>query len=81
MPDTIPTPFATAWPENVIARYLTLANATVDLIRTNDSSPDYIDRGHCTGCGHSISWMREEYGREQAQSHAETCRALPRPTA
>ncbi|MGW6946156.1 hypothetical protein ACWGHD_04435 [Streptomyces xanthophaeus] len=81
MPETTQTPFAAAWPKNVIARYLTLANATVDLIKTNDDSPAYIDGGHCTGCGHSITWMGEEFGRREAQAHAATCRALPRPTA
>ncbi|MCY0960850.1 hypothetical protein [Streptomyces sp. H27-H5] len=81
MSETIQAPFAASWPKGVIARYLTLANATVDLIRTKNSSPAYIDGGHCTGCGHTIEWMQEEYGRERAQSHAETCRALPNPTA
>ncbi|MEV6580231.1 hypothetical protein AB0M92_18935 [Streptomyces sp. NPDC051582] len=74
------TAFAAAWPKGVIARYQTVAGATVDLIRSAGGDPAYIDGGHCTGCDHSIKWTREEYGREQAQSHAETCRAMPKPT-
>ncbi|MFE4867704.1 hypothetical protein [Streptomyces sp. NPDC056682] len=69
---------ANAWPEDVIARYLTLAGATVDLFRANPEST-YIDSGHCTGCGHLIDWTAEEFGRKEAQRHAEKCRALPRP--
>lgn len=83
MTDTVTTTVttataATAWPEDIIARYLTLAGATVDLFRANPNST-YIDSGHCTGCGHPIDWTAEEFGRKEAQGHAEKCRALPRP--
>ncbi|MFD3814994.1 hypothetical protein ACFWRZ_08000 [Streptomyces rubiginosohelvolus] len=42
----------TAWPENVIARYLTVAGATVDLTH-RDETPDgkkKATRAVCTGC-------------------------------
>ncbi len=80
MPENTKTAFAAAWPADVIARYLTVAGATFDLFR-RDASSNYISGGRCTGCTHSISWMEERFGREKAQSHAETCRALPRPPA
>ncbi|RDV48189.1 MULTISPECIES: hypothetical protein [unclassified Streptomyces] len=69
-----------AWPENVIARYLTVGGATVDL--TND--PHW----HCLACpGTSRGQYTGPFGdpftlteiHKQAQSHAETCRALPKP--
>ncbi|WP_236241142.1 hypothetical protein [Streptomyces sp. CC228A] len=70
------TAFPTAWPKSVIARYLTVAGATVDLTGCGDHT--YY---RCTGCGyttHGISVI-ERVARERAQGHAETCRALPRP--
>lgn len=53
-----PSPAAQPWPEGVIARYLTVAGATVDLTHGNRSYPtdDGIgeNRNHttatCTGC-------------------------------
>ncbi|MER6601161.1 hypothetical protein [Streptomyces parvus] len=96
----------TAWPENVIARYLTVAGATVDMFEESGyyiPTPPTQTRAHCNGCGEEqieewgFSIGAHEYGREQpadfdangqwvtprvhqwAQSHAETCRALPKP--
>jgi len=96
---------ATAWPEGVIARYLTVGGATVDV----SEKPTYYDSTDrtssvavCTGCdkrevidwtkdvwSHSLGYFAEETdegGRittpkvlEWAQSHAEKCRAMPRP--
>lgn len=92
-----------AWPEGVIARYLTLGGATADVI--DATAPTRTGAGHnldavCTGelCGWK-SWgseywfaseqnprdddgYRHELERLQvnAQSHAEKCRAMPRPT-
>ncbi|WP_369359572.1 hypothetical protein [Streptomyces sp. cg2] len=63
------------WPEGVIARYLTLAHATVDLTR-HDSGDVSCE---CTGCGYNRSAWAEPVIRDRAQAHAETCRALPRP--
>lgn len=47
---------AEAWPEGVIARYLTVGGATVDLTRSNDPEADDasqwdVTRSICTGCG------------------------------
>jgi hypothetical protein len=83
MPDTAATHTSTSqtpWPDGVIARYLTVAAATVDLRPQprNEKTHAYAD---CTGCGLHIHWARTEYVREYAQEHAEKCRALPRPTA
>lgn len=79
----------TAWPEGVIARYLTLAGATVDLTEY----PTCVI-ATCTGCPNA-SWECSDiptYGDRPnrgsatrqaanwAQTHAEACRALPRPT-
>jgi O-succinylbenzoate synthase len=50
MSEQQPTPSTEPWPEGVIARYLTVGGATVDL--TDDSARDYIV-ATCTGerCG------------------------------
>ncbi|NUV65682.1 hypothetical protein G6W57_00945 [Streptomyces sp. CAI-121] len=91
----------TAWPENVIARYLTVGGATVNLTdQLNVLTPPqpYATLATCTGCPafsehshHRLVWgmtvQREEHqpevavqdAREWAQSHAETCRAMPKP--
>lgn len=97
----------TAWPEGVVARYLTVAGATVDLTHGNRTYPtnDGIgeNRNHttatCTGClaTDEFSHWRvvkrmtfddkvhdpetaDQDARNWAQKHAETCRAMPRPT-
>jgi hypothetical protein len=71
----------TTWPDGVIARYLTVAGValadkaiTVDVIRGGFEAV-------CRGCG-------DEWGNSYAftvtnwaQSHAESCRAMPCPTA
>jgi hypothetical protein len=72
-----PSPFAQPWPQGVIARYLTIAGATVDLTRTNDGKT--VSR--CTGCGDARFPNSELFLRGEANSHAERCRALPRPEA
>lgn len=96
----------TAWPENVIARYLTVGGATVDLFEESGyyiPTPPTQTRAHCNGCGTEqteewgFSISAHEHGGEQpaefdangqyatprvhqwAQSHAETCRAIPKP--
>lgn len=84
----------TAWPEGVIARYLTVGGATVG-IRYADGDLT-VD---CTGCEKRVERVdvgayyddtpeqvtekvteRLPARRETAQSHAERCRAMPRPT-
>ncbi len=79
---------ATAWPEGVIARYLTAGGATVDLVNERDSVV-----ATCQGC---LNWTATSYddpacdGRpnrawankcasQAAQGHAAVCRALPKP--
>lgn len=98
----------TAWPEGVVARYLTVGGGTVDLIEqsgyyTTDKSTE--THAACSACPakHTVEWgwdcSANQYGnpqpdsfdeggryatpavREWAQDHAETCRAMPKPTA
>lgn len=64
------------WPEGVIARYLTIAGATVD-VRGSEHSASMT----CLGCGAGYASFGERRTRELAQGHAEKCRALPRPEA
>ncbi|NUL05349.1 hypothetical protein HRW07_19350 [Streptomyces lunaelactis] len=83
------TSTAIAWPEGVIARYLAVAGATVDVY---DNGTEL--RAICTGCPaaedvHRVAEITEDWVRrrvviktqEWAQTHAATCRAMPRPTA
>ncbi len=71
---TSQTPAAAPWEPGVIARYLTVAGATVDVRGGGDSASMT-----CLGCGESYSAFVERRTRELAQGHAEKCRALPRP--
>lgn len=74
----VSTPWQLPWPDNCIARYWTVAGATVDL--TGSGNHVYA---RCTGCpfGHAPGvWWHEARAHELAQGHAEKCRALPRPT-
>lgn len=69
-----------SWPEGIIARYLTVGGATVGItVETADpANPLYVPR--CGGCGTTAPHDLDEYdARIWAQTHAETCRALPRP--
>jgi hypothetical protein len=93
----------TAWPEGVIARYLTLVGSTVDLTHQNETQDGTKKetRAACTGCKATTTqtwadsypnhrrpgvthYQNQDKGdraaRAWAQSHAETCRALPKPT-
>ncbi|WP_405944728.1 hypothetical protein [Streptomyces sp. NBC_00932] len=96
----------TAWPENVIARYFTLAGpsvpgATVDLTHEDMSDTAKATRATCNCCQESgqfewadqyprhcrpgyVDYQNQRKGdynaRSWAQSHAETCRALPAPS-
>ena len=83
-----PTP--EPWPEGVIARYLTVAGALVELT----DGPDHIT-GTCTGCpkeawpypfsydptcsGFRMDSYVKRDATSWAQNHAGQCRALPRP--
>ncbi|MEV3996723.1 hypothetical protein AB0K62_13735 [Streptomyces halstedii] len=97
----------TAWPEGVIARYLTVGGASVDIAQTQvvrkegdrytSTVGDIALTARCSGCRDSEEVAYEGlyldrvepvlegvYGkntRAWAQSHAETCRAMPKPTA
>jgi hypothetical protein len=76
--------------EGIFARYLTVAGATVDLIGPDE---DGNFHGQCRGCS-TVIRSQDNTGlaetdelyvdpvksaRDQAQAHAEKCRALPRP--
>jgi hypothetical protein len=64
------------WPEGVLARYLTVAGATVDI----HQGADGYTSARCTGC--PIGYTGDEMtAHDRAQQHAEKCRALPRPPA
>lgn len=84
----------TSWPEDVIARYLTVANATVDI-----AYADGTVNATCTGerCPWEYREQTEVYYfdpdeernrkvsavlpvvQRHAQGHADECRAMPRP--
>jgi hypothetical protein len=68
-------PFATPWPSKVTHRFLTVVGATVDL-RPYDADGSI---GTCTGCDKEVWRGTTAYTKEEAQKHAERCRALPRP--
>jgi hypothetical protein len=103
-----------AWPENVIARYLTLAGSSLgrDDLTVDITEIDRDERGggvyqtvaSCSGClkEERLQWEDgfydyssrfQQLSREEsiqrsetkahnwAQAHAETCRAMPKPTA
>ncbi|MBO4271328.1 hypothetical protein [Microbispora triticiradicis] len=85
----------TAWPEGVIARYVTVGGATVDVtVEVYESGYQVEATSTCTGCkdwdhdyqkrtslqsSEDARRRAEENAREWAQSHAEKCRAMPRP--
>lgn len=92
----------TTWPDGVIARYLTVGSATVDLTsQLNVMTPPepFATLAACSGCPASkefshwrLVWQLEGGQAEEhhpaaavtdarawAQSHAGTCRAMPRP--
>ncbi|MGW4222987.1 hypothetical protein ACWEG1_05970 [Streptomyces bauhiniae] len=91
---TQPTP--TQWPDDVLARYLTVVGAHVDITHTSHS--DYVV-STCHGCetthdiftGGSLDDPPEQEdarvdralpeAHEWTQEHAENCRATPRPEA
>ncbi|WP_258562956.1 hypothetical protein [Streptomyces phytophilus] len=75
-----PEPKAPGWPGGVLARYLTVGEAVVDVIDKGEGhSSVWRYEMECGGCTEKIS-DRSEYGiRRRAQSHAERCRALPKP--
>jgi TPP-dependent indolepyruvate ferredoxin oxidoreductase alpha subunit len=69
---------AEAWPEGVTARYLTVAGATVDVTDQGTNTTWRYDTT-CTGCPHEDTFRIEDSAHRSAQTHAERCRALPKP--
>ncbi|MFF6829619.1 hypothetical protein [Streptomyces longwoodensis] len=82
-PTQQPSPAAQPWPDGVIARYLTVAGATVDVSESAPATDDEVSRCDlkCTGCPYEDSSRIADNAHRLAQAHAETCRALPRPEA
>jgi hypothetical protein len=76
---TAQQPTGTAWPEGVVARYLTVGGATVDIIAFEDS-PDAFEVA-CTGCANDLPYASIGEARRWSQGHAEWCRAMPKPEA
>lgn len=77
----------TTWPEGLIARYLTVGGATVDLTARPDVDADAM-QAECHGCEVIVEhngWYNRDRNtsdaRTWAQVHAEKCRAIPRPGA
>lgn len=81
---------AAAWPEGVIARYVTVGGGTVDLFheRVPGDSQAMGTAAQCTGCPASHFEPHADYvtrfgadnaARDWAQDHAESCRAMPKP--
>ncbi|MCX4750937.1 hypothetical protein OG455_41385 [Kitasatospora sp. NBC_01287] len=75
----------TTWPDGVIARYLTVGGATVDI---EDIDPDRVTAWCFSPCGSTRTFLGPHlYEQDQpirdakawSQAHAETCRARPRP--
>ncbi|MFF1684620.1 hypothetical protein [Streptomyces sp. NPDC058254] len=71
-----------AWPDAVIARYLTLSGEVfrdpsiyVEVLRNDEQHAFY--RCHC--CSRQTLPEFTGVTQDQAQAHAEKCRALPRP--
>ena len=96
-----------AWPEGVIARYLTVGGAIVEITQTqairkeggpcSNTVGDLSLAARCAGCLARDEHLYEglyldlvepvlangysEEARDWAQSHADSCRAMPKPTA
>ncbi|MFC5744853.1 hypothetical protein [Actinomadura rugatobispora] len=94
MSTTAARPAVEAWPEGVIARYLTVGGATVDTGAYEKTDRDTTLQSTCWGCrestlssdGLSAYASSEERlaaalraARQWSQAHAERCRALPHP--
>jgi hypothetical protein len=85
----------TAWPEGVIARYLTVGGGIVEVetqFAPGLTAEPIATLTYCTSCPASDEFdhfiqgeWREAWAdtraRQWAQAHAEKCRAMPRPTA
>ena len=65
---------AEPWPEGVTYRYATHLGTTIDIRNLQNDSIS----AKCAGCPWDIHGD-EYYVHNDAQAHAERCRALPRP--
>lgn len=74
---TAPSAFAQPWPTGTVARYLNLAGATVDITTSHATGKTHA---LCGGCPWIEDGSTPGYIHDQAQGHAASCRALPRPT-
>lgn len=77
-PEPVSTPWQLPWPEGCIARYWTIAGATVD-ITDNGKTDGWRYDTKCTGCPHKDAFKIEDSAHRSSQGHASVCRALPRP--
>jgi len=77
-PQAVSTPWQVPWPAGTIARYWTVAGATVD-VTDNHADTNWRYDTTCTGCPHKDTFRIEDSAHRSAQTHAERCRALPRP--
>ncbi|MEU3507651.1 hypothetical protein ABZ733_06945 [Streptomyces longwoodensis] len=77
------TPWQVPWKAGIIARYWTIAGATVDVSESALATDDEYSRCDvkCTGCPYEDSSRIADNAHRLAQAHSETCRALPRPEA
>ena len=78
-PQAVSTPWQIPWPDGTIARYWTIAGATVDITELGDNASLGYNLA-CTGCPHWETPRTEDEAHRHAQAHAERCRALPRPS-
>lgn len=78
--ERVSTPWQLPWPDGCIARYFTVAGATVD-ITDNGKDEGWRYDVACTGCPRKDSFKIEDSVHRSAQAHASECRGLPRPQA
>ncbi|WP_406269872.1 hypothetical protein OHT93_17325 [Streptomyces sp. NBC_00191] len=72
----------TTWPTDVLYRFLTIVGATVDVVPAPTVAVPDRHAAVCRGCDarHTNAIGVSHDLMEWAQTHSETCRALPRPT-
>ncbi|MET7715274.1 hypothetical protein [Streptomyces sp. NPDC005407] len=73
---------ATTWPTDVLYRFLTIVGATVDVVpQPSDALPDR-HAAICRGCDATYpnAIGVSHHLKDWAQTHSQTCRAMPRPT-
>jgi hypothetical protein len=79
VPETTPTP--TTNKSNVLMRFLTQGGATVEL-RKEPKPGRLVYPYLCLGCDYEFdNYSSIVHARSEANAHAESCRAMPKPTA